>query len=87
MSVNSKLKHVATTLMAITSKKDGNHSWTYMYSSNDNSNGGYYMTIKMAKNFSEDGESAFPLSTNDFSDGDKLHILNVNNYNKRTTET
>ena len=56
--------------MAITSKKDGNHSWTYMYSSNDNSNGGYYMTIKMVRNFSEDGESAFPLSTNEFSDED-----------------
>ena len=73
--MNSKLSHVyqSGTISPdfngnFKLNKDRDHSWTYLY--NDNSNGGHCMTAKMVRNCHEDGESAFSLSTNDFSDGD-----------------
>ena len=45
------------------------------------------MTAKMVRNYSEDGESASYLSTNDFRDGDWLHVPDINNDNERPTET
>ena len=63
-SVNSNLNYSSK---AITSRMETTHGPT---SSNDNSDGGYCMTMKTARKFSEDSEIAFCLSTNDISNGD-----------------
>ena len=51
--------------------KDRDHSWTTSF--NENGDRGYCMTTKVATNCSEEGESAFSLSTNDLSNGISMY--------------